>query len=144
MFKTLFSSWKVWGHGLLLAVLGAVFTALTGQHIPGLSEANMLIMVALSAAIGYLMKNVFTQGVPNGSTLFSLSLADIGYMVFQFIVTGILTAVGTTLALWQFPTLAQLGAIAWTAITNALIYLAKNYLITNSQGQILTPEPATK
>ncbi len=139
MFQKVFSSWKVWGHGLLLAVLGALAAAFTGQSIPGVSEVNMLIMVALSAGIAYLIKNVFTQTVPNGSSLFRLSLVDVGYMVLQFVLTGILTAVLATLATWHFPTLAGLEAIAWTAVTNAVVYLAKNF-VTNSQGQ-LASEP---
>ncbi len=140
MFKQVFSNWKVWGHGLLLAVLGAVGAGITGQHIAGISEANTLLMVAASAAIGYLIKNVLTQTVPNGSNIFSLNIVDIGYMVLQFVLTGILTAIGTMLATWHFPTLTQLVAISWMAVTNAIIYLAKNF-VTNSQGQ-LAAEPS--
>lgn len=143
MFSKVLSNWKVWAHGLLLAVVGAVVTGLTGQSIPGVSQVTMLIMVALSAAIGYLVKNVFTQTVPNGSNLFSLSIVDIAYMVMQFVLTGILTAVGTMLAAWHFPTLAEFGAIAWTAATNALVYLAKNF-VTNSQGSMTSESKAVK
>ncbi len=139
MFQKVFSTWRVWGHGLLLAVLGALATALTGQSIPGVTEAHMLVMVALSAGIAYLIKNVLTGTIPNGSSLFSLNLTDIAFMVLQFVMTGILTAVLAILATWHFPTLAGLEAIAWTAVTNAVVYLAKNF-VTNSQGQ-LASEP---
>ena len=146
MFKQLFASWKVWGHGLLLAVLGAVLAAaepmLHASTLPGMNEIQTVLCIGLAAGLSYLVKNVLSQGTPNGSSLFSLGAVDIGYMIFQVILSGIFTSVIALLAAHQLPTLAQLWTIVLGAFGNGLTYLVKNF-VTNSQGK-LAPEPAPK
>ena len=144
MFKQLFTSWKVWGHGLLLAVLGAMASLLLpilqAGTFPGFSQLQMMLAVGLAAAATYFLKVLATQGAPNGTPLFSLGLSDLLFMLFQTIVSGVLMSLVPILKSGRFPTSAELKTISVAAILNGAAYLLKNFF-TNSQG-VIAPEPS--
>ncbi len=143
MFTQLFANWKTWGHGLLLAVLGAVgallMPMLQAGTFPGFSELQMVLAVGLAAGITYILKILAAQGTPNGTALFKLGLPDIIYTIFQTIVSGILLALVPIFQSGKLPSLAELKTIAIAGAINGMVYLFKNFF-TNSQGA-LGPEP---
>lgn len=142
MFQKVFGNWKIWGHALLVAVIAAVVSSMDVTPLAGMTHLMMMTDIALATALTYLVKHVFTQGLPNGSSLFSLSPLDILYTIFQTVGSGLIVAVVATLQTHGFPSLAELGTISWAAVQSGLIYLVKNFM-TNSQGAMAIEPPAT-
>ena len=70
----------------------------------------------------------------------SLNLKDWLKGLYMAVVGAITTALIPLLQTGHLPTLADLKSIGIVALGVGLGYIAKN-LLTNSKGQVLTPEP---